>query len=255
MTNLGVGQDKKDPELLHHVIIEFASESSVGAVLRASRKKGGLTLPCQLTGWQTVQVFERKFKDRRRSPSPTPCPALDSDVVKMRLSLIHNPEQQLEELVRLTYLSQEEVDERVKICQNLQDAFRDSGFPHCRVHPFGSSVNSLGFPGCDLDIYVDLRPDQTEGTEQVNKTGKEEPVSQQQSVRTAAKLLRELPSCSRVHPILQARVPIVKFTDRDTGVQCDISFKNRLSVVNTAWIRLCVDSDPRVRSFLVTLRC
>merc|ERR1719209_2027074 len=84
--------------------------------------------------------------------------------------------------------------------------------------------------------------------------GKEEPVSQQQKVRTAAKLLRGVPDCSRVHPILQARVPIVKFTHRDTGVQCDISFKNRLSVVNTAWIRLCVDSDPRVRSFLVTLR-
>ena len=28
----------------------------------------------------------------------------------------------------------------------------------------------------------------------------------------------------------------------------------RLSVVNTAWIRLCVDSDPRVRSLLVILR-
>ena len=49
-------------------------------------------------------------------------------------------------------------------------------------------------------------------------------------------------------------MPIVKFTHRDTGVQCDISFKNRLSVVNTAWIRLCVDADPRVRSLLVLLR-
>ena len=49
-------------------------------------------------------------------------------------------------------------------------------------------------------------------------------------------------------------MPIVKFTHRVTGVQCDISFKNRLSVVNTAWIRLCVDADPRVRSLLVLLR-
>merc|ERR1719209_1578173 len=81
-----------------------------------------------------------------------------------------------------------------------------------------------------------------------------DPISQQQKVRTAAKILRGVPDCSRVHPILQARVPIVKFTHRATGVQCDISFKNRLSVVNTAWIRLCVDADPRVRALLVLLR-
>ena len=110
MTNLGVGKDKKDPDVLHHVIVEFASESTVGLVLRTSRQQKGLTVPCQLSGSsQKIQVFERKFKDRRRSPSPTNCPSLDTDVVKMRLSVIHNPEEQVEELVRLTYLSEEEV--------------------------------------------------------------------------------------------------------------------------------------------------
>ena len=251
------------------------------------------------------------------------------------------------------------MNERVKICRHLQKAFIESGFPFCQVHPFGSSVNSLGFPGCDLDIYLDLGPEKGENsdlqkeptcsksekrvpeltdsqepgkvepklqqlepiririlsgnnqdpnvvgqqekassqqqepvsqqqnrlelvkvkpklqqqeepksqqqglinrhqefTSQQQKVTRQqdEPVSQQQKVRTAAKILRGVPECSRVHPILQARVPIVKFTDRDTGVQCDISFKNRLSVVNTAWIRICVDADPRVRSLLVILR-
>ena len=64
MTNLGVAKDKKDPDLLHHVIVEFASESAVGSVLRTS---------------------------------------LDTDLVKLCLSVIHDPEEQLEELVRLTY--------------------------------------------------------------------------------------------------------------------------------------------------------
>ena len=242
------------------------------------------------------------------------------------------------------------MNERVGICRNLQQAFVESGFPSCRVHPFGSSVNSLGFPGCDLDIYLDLGPERGENSDLQNRprcsnsekrvpeltdsqepgkvepklqqlepirirmlsannqnsnvtsqqkkatsphqepisqqqdstsqqqkstsqhqqvlneqdepisqrqtvlSEQEEPVSQQQKVRTAAKILRGVPECSRVHPILQARVPIVKFTHRDTGVQCDISFKNRLSVVNTAWIRQCVDADPRVRSLLVIVR-
>ena len=122
MTNLGVGKDKKDPDILHHVIVEFASESAVSSVLRTSRQKGGLAVHGQ-AGSQKIQVFERKFKERRRSPSPTPCPSLDTDVVKMRLSVIHNPEEQLEELVRLTYLSEEEVKERLNRIYPEQHVF------------------------------------------------------------------------------------------------------------------------------------
>ena len=80
MTNLGVVKDKKDPDLLHHVIVEFASESAVGSVLRTS---------------------------------------LDTDLVKLCLSVIHDPEEQLEELVRLTYLSEEEVNERFCLKLNV----------------------------------------------------------------------------------------------------------------------------------------
>ena len=54
------------------------------------------------------------------------------------------------------------MNDRVDICRQLQKAFSKSGFPFCRVHPFGSSVNSLGFPGCDLDIYLDLGPEGSE---------------------------------------------------------------------------------------------
>merc|ERR1719234_299307 len=169
VTNLGVGKDKKDPDILHHVIAEFASESTVGSVLRTSRQQKGLTVPCQLAGSsQKIQVFERKFKERRRSPSPINCPSLDTDVVKMRLSVIHDPEEQVEGLVQLTYLSEEEVNQRVGICRDLQQAFIEAGFHFCQVHPFGSSVNSLGFPGCDLDIYLDLGPSSVEGSELQN---------------------------------------------------------------------------------------
>ena len=118
-------------------------------------------------------------------------------------------------------------------------------------------MNSLGFPGCDLDIYLDLGPEAVEGSEYQNglrisnpkmegvvestvkgehrEEGGEkakirereyelkqeikkervildeaaelvevqDPISQQQKVRTAAKILRGVPECSRVHPILQ----------------------------------------------------
>ena len=31
-----------------------------------------------------------------------------------------------------------------------------NGYPNCVVSPFGSTVNGLGFRGCDVDIYLDL---------------------------------------------------------------------------------------------------
>ena len=31
-----------------------------------------------------------------------------------------------------------------------------NGYPNCIVSPFGSTVNGLGFRGCDVDIYLDL---------------------------------------------------------------------------------------------------
>ena len=130
------------------------------------------------------------------------------------------------------------MNERVGICRDLQQSFIEAGFPFCQVHPFGSSVNSLGFPGCDLDIYLDLGPtssvesselqngskvsqdeaaapvrvepefEKQEPQEQISPeqeltSQQEKGVSQQQKVRTAAKILRDVPTCSRVHPILQ----------------------------------------------------
>ena len=36
---------------------------------------------------------------------------------------------------------------------------------------------------------------------------------------------RRIPHCVYVTPIPRARVPIVKFVHRHTGIHCDISFK------------------------------
>ena len=164
------------------------------------------------------------------------------------------------------------MNERVEICRHLQQAFMESGFQFCRVHPFGSSVNSLGFPGCDLDIYLDLGPEGSEhqnglrasnskmegvfestvqmeygeGGEEKGKIGEmegkdqkqdmkldkrdeapelvkvepkleqQEP-NQQQKVRTAAKILRNVPACSRVHPILQV-MPFSHIGFHDAGI-------------------------------------
>jgi DNA polymerase sigma len=50
-----------------------------------------------------------------------------------------------------------------------------------------------------------------------------------------------------------ARVPIVKFTDPDTGINCDICVNNMLAVVNSKLLHDYSQVDPRLRqlAFLV----
>ena len=257
VVNMSVGANRDIPGRLHHAIVEFESEEVVTVVLsKDMRNKHVILIPgSDPPKYQTIKVYERKFKERPRSPSPPPCVSVSHDQVKLRLSIIEDCEEQLEELVSLTHLSQEDVDLRVNICRNLQKTFSRTEFSNCVIYPFGSSVSGLGFPGCDLDIFLDLGETKqriTSNTDLMNDI----PITmtEQQKVKAAMKVLKEIPQCARLSPILGARVPILKFIHRPTGIHCDISFKNRASVRNTQYIRFCMEVDSRVRSVMVTIR-
>ena len=51
-----------------------------------------------------------------------------------------------------------------------------------------------------------------------------------------------------------ARVPIVKFIHLKSGLSIDLSFKNKMAVMNTEFIRCCVNADSRVRIVMVSVR-
>jgi len=258
VVNMSVGADRDIPGRLHHVIVEFESEEVVQVILaRNLRNKHEIVIPgSDPPKSQLIKIYERKFKEQRqRSPSPPPCSSVSHDQVKFRLSVIEDCEEQLEELVSLTHLSQEDVDLRVNICKNMQKTFSRTEFSSCVVYPFGSSVSGLGFPGCDLDIFLDLGVSHHLGSPNTNLMN-DIPITmtEQQKVKAALKVLKSIPQCARLTPILGARVPILKFVHRPTGIHCDISFKNRASVRNTEYIRFCMEADSRIRSVMVTVR-
>ena len=78
--------------------------------------------------------------------------------------------------------------------------------------------------------------------------------NQIRAVTKMTKNLRKNTSVVNVHCIPNARVPIVKFAHADTSLSCDLSFKNRMAVLNTEFIRLCIESDSRIRSVMMTIR-
>ena len=155
---------------------------------------------------------------------------------------------QISALTELLELTESDVEERISICEHVQRTFsirfRDV---YCSVHAFGSSVNGLGFRGCDLDAYVelDLPPFNGEDIKSL----------QERKVLMTAQVLRELPGIvAGIVAITNARVPIVKFVHRTTAISCDLSFKNRMSVLNTEFIGRSMQWATWMRPFIMCLR-
>jgi len=290
ITNIFIGWDKAKQDKMYSLIIEYEEEASVQKILsRDLRNKHWVPVVPGERSLHRVRVSERKVSNARpRSPSPPPPPQISFGEIQVCLSVLTDMDEQIEEIMHLTELCEEDIQERNAICKNISKTFAMNGYPNCIVSPFGSTVNGLGFRGCDVDIYLDLgeipvnrslsdsvdftsdanplmsadescddslnqeQPnDQSNSSKQSKSSSKE---SQIKKVRLASQLLRHIPHCCRIHPITGARVPIVKFIHRRTGINCDMSFKNRASVLNSEYIRFCTEMDHRLRPLMMAIR-
>ena len=180
-----------------NTLIKTEREEVVPVILAKNmRDKHEILIPgSDPPNFQAIKIYERKFfMEPAMSPTPPTCSSLSHDQVMLRLSPIDDCEEQLEQLASLTHLSQEDVTARVDICRNLQKILSRTEFTECVAYPFGSSISSLGFPGCDLDIFLDLGDHRA-----ITMT-------EQQKVKAAMKVLRGVPQCDRLKPILAADV-------------------------------------------------
>ena len=60
--------------------------------------------------------------------------------------------------------------------------------------------------------------------------------------------------CAHVHPIPNAKVPVIKFLHRPTGLAVDLSFKNMMGIYNSQFIRFCTRLDPRMEPLFMTIK-
>jgi poly(A) RNA polymerase len=63
-----------------------------------------------------------------------------------------------------------------------------------------------------------------------------------------------LPGCSQVRRILQARVPIIKYYQQFTDVECDLSMSNMSGVHMSDFLYIMGSIDERVRPLIFTIR-
>ncbi|XP_073485947.1 poly(A) RNA polymerase, mitochondrial [Aquarana catesbeiana] len=137
-------------------------------------------------------------------------------------------------------------------------------FPEATVHLYGSSVNSFGKMGCDLDLFLNLDsikdvtgkaagPLVTEYWMRRVSSGR---VAQQKVLSVVGECIESFgPGCTEVQKILSARCPLVRFYHQSTGLHCDLTADNRIALRSSELLYIFGNIDSRVRPLVFTLRC
>ncbi|OUM58423.1 hypothetical protein PIROE2DRAFT_47961 [Piromyces sp. E2] len=104
------------------------------------------------------------------------------------------------------------------------------------LHLFGSSINGLWTHGSDVDLCIFADTD-----------------NDYSKMRILANVLRSN-NMQRVIPIENTRIPICKFRDPTTGLNCDITVNNRVATFNSELIRCYTELDKRVRDIILIIK-
>ncbi|KAL2089929.1 hypothetical protein ACEWY4_014617 [Coilia grayii] len=153
----------------------------------------------------------------------------------------------LDGLCRLCYLelspSLLEQQKREQILASLERFIRKEYNDKAQLCLFGSSKNGFGFRDSDLDICMTL-----EGHDTAEKLNCKE------IIEGLAKVLKKHTGLRNILPITTAKVPIVKFEHRQSGLEGDISLYNTLAQHNTRMLATYAAIDPRVQFLGYTMK-
>ncbi|RVE73854.1 hypothetical protein OJAV_G00035590 [Oryzias javanicus] len=142
-------------------------------------------------------------------------------------------------------LSPSPVDQqkREQILVGLEGFIRKEYNEKAQLCLFGSSKNGFGFRDSDLDICMTL-----EGHDSA------EEMNCREVIEGLANALEKHTDLGNILPVTTARVPIVKFEHRPSGLEADISFHNTLAQHNTRMLATYAALDPRVQLLGYTMK-
>ncbi|XP_033209774.1 poly(A) RNA polymerase, mitochondrial-like isoform X2 [Belonocnema kinseyi] len=245
----------------HHVLVEFEKVESVDAILKsATHIKLDQVIPVH-----SSMLYFRKLKAKHLHAPKLKFPVKYAKLPvkdKHFLEVLQNSKtaaQQVQKCYSILKLDDLGLRLRFQTAHQLERCF--SGiFPDMEALPFGSSVNGFGKMGCDLDLYINFQSNRSENEEsrlvfQTKRLHDNERHQCSDFVRIIGDLIEIFaPGIFNVTKILKARVPIVKFDHRITGVECDLSLSNMSAIYMSELLYIYGEIDWRVRPVIFTIR-
>ncbi|KAK6179643.1 hypothetical protein SNE40_011956 [Patella caerulea] len=120
------------------------------------------------------------------------------------------------------------------ILKDIENFIQQHLYPNARLQLFGSSCNGFGFSKSDLDICLTFKDKTSEGLDYV------------QVIKNLSAKLERHEGLRSITAITTAKVPIVKFRHRQSGLEGDISLYNTLAQHNTTLLEMYSCIDERV---------
>ncbi|XP_010005337.1 PREDICTED: poly(A) RNA polymerase, mitochondrial [Chaetura pelagica] len=250
-----------------HALIEFLDKSSIASLQDAIGIPGA-------ADHHVVPYKSRLFTFTLKNPvsqgaegTPVHLSPQSHIPVKDLIQKLHHAESissQMYILLNEYQLTEENIRLRFLACSLVRD-FARAYFPDSTVKPFGSSVNTFGKLGCDVDMFLDFHDTQKHATkmrkgpfemEYQMKRLPSERLATQRILSVIGDCLDHFgPGCMSVQKILNARCPLVKFSHQPTGFQCDLSVSNSIAIRSSELLYIYGSLDSRVRALVFTIRC
>ncbi|RUS90528.1 hypothetical protein EGW08_001705 [Elysia chlorotica] len=138
-------------------------------------------------------------------------------------------------------MSEEDLKKKLLLRKSLLSIFTGA-FPNCRLFMVGSSMTGFATKTSDVDMCLMVTQDEVD--------------QKRDATLILNSIARALKSCSFVRhsQVIRAKVPILKFYDQVSGVECDLNVNNIIGIRNTHLLRHYAYMDWRVRPLILFIK-
>jgi len=134
---------------------------------------------------------------------------------------------------------------RTDLIDRVSEAFR-AKYPGVAIKSFGSFATSLYLPTGDMDLVA--------MSASYQKTGYATMAQSRNQFNAAGKLITIAGLGYSQNGIFSAKVPIIKYTDRKTGLRVDLSFENDTGVKAVATLNIWLDRYPALSRIVYLIK-
>lgn len=248
----------------HFVLTEFEDQSAVNTLFDQSTHVNDSNVIAVRSPflWFRSNASKKKSKllsidDQLSFPFQTNQTMIEPNIKNIGLEKLDSLSDQMLLLLKCTQLNDIGTRLRFLTAMQIENALKGI-FPLSKVLPFGSSVNSFGKIGSDIDLVLmdsEIKENKTSRLIYHGKCVSNSRTQIQRNIEILGDLLQLfLPGCSRVKRISQARVPIVKYSQDFVGVECDLAVSNETAVNMSELLYIFGNFDYRVRPLVFTIK-